>query len=498
VIALFSGAYAAVPVSTWSSPFDDADVEDYLIGSDSTKKYTNLVFSIAEFATVDVSAMTHFHMDVWTPDPTAAPAVFKVKLVDFGADDAFGGGDDVEHELIFDENTMNTEAWVSIDVPLASFTGLTTRANLAQLILSGDPNTVYVDNIYFYDSGLPTEPLVPAPTPTVDPGNVLSLFSGAYTSATTVDAWSTGSDLADVEDFLVGSDSTKKYTNLVFAIAEFATSPLDASAMTRFHMDVWTPDPTDAPAVFNVKLVDLGADGNFGGGDDVEDELTFDESTMNTGAWVEIDVALADFTGLTTTGHLAQLIISGDPNTVFVDNIYFYVPPPSEPPAPAPTPTEDPDSVISLYSDAYTDVPVDTWSTVWDNADVADVLIGADNAKKYTNFVFAGIEFLNPGPEIDASTMTHFHIDIWTADPTAAPAVFKIKLVNDVTGTLSEHELTFNDASSPPLATGSWVSFDIPLTDFTGLAGTDKLGQLILVSDPGPNTVWVDNVYFHK
>ncbi|MBS3768156.1 MAG: T9SS type A sorting domain-containing protein [Candidatus Cloacimonetes bacterium] len=32
---------------------------------------------------------------------------------------------------------------------------------------------------------------------------------------------------------------------------------------------------------------------------------------------------MSDFTNLTTTGHLAQLIISGDPNTVYVDNVYF-------------------------------------------------------------------------------------------------------------------------------------------------------------------------------
>ena len=167
-------------------------------------------------------------------------------------------------------------------------------------------------------------PLIPAPTPTPDPVDVLSLFSGAYTSATMVDTWSAGWDNADVDDYLIGSDSTKKYTNLVFAGIEFAVAPLDASAMTHFHMDVWTPDPTNAPAVFKVKLVDFGANGVYGGLDDVEHELTFDESTMNTGSWVSVEVPLADFTGLTTRAHLAQLLISGDPNTVFVDNIYFH------------------------------------------------------------------------------------------------------------------------------------------------------------------------------
>ena len=103
-------------------------------------------------APVDASEMTHFHMDLWTPDATADPAAFKVKLVDFGADGAYDGGDDVEHELTFTAATtpaLETGTWVSLDIPLSDFTGLTTRGAIAQLIISGDPNTVYVDNIYF-------------------------------------------------------------------------------------------------------------------------------------------------------------------------------------------------------------------------------------------------------------------------------------------------------------------------------------------------------------
>ena len=91
--------------------------------------------------------MTHIHMDFWTPDPTADPAVFKVKLVDIGADGAFGGGDDVEHELILNAAStppLATGTWVSFDIPLSDFTGLTTKGAIAQLIISGNPNTVFL------------------------------------------------------------------------------------------------------------------------------------------------------------------------------------------------------------------------------------------------------------------------------------------------------------------------------------------------------------------
>jgi hypothetical protein len=90
-------------------------------------------------------------MDVWTPDPTASPAVLKIKLVDFGANGVWdGGGDDTEHELNIDHNTMTTGSWVSIELPLSDFVNLTTRGHLAQLIISGSLSTVYVDNVYLH------------------------------------------------------------------------------------------------------------------------------------------------------------------------------------------------------------------------------------------------------------------------------------------------------------------------------------------------------------
>lgn len=502
VISLFSDAYTDHPVGAWSTDWDQADVEDYLIGSDNTKKYTNLNFAgiLFESPTVDASTMSHFHMDVWTPDPTAAPAQFKIKLVDFGPNNTYdaGGVDDSEHELAFGETTMNSEEWVSIDVPLSAFTGLTGTANLAQMIISGDPNTVYVDNVYFYDAGLPTEPENPAPTPTVPSAYVVSLYSDAYTSHPVV-SWSAGWDQADVEDYLIGSDNTKKYSNLNFAGIDFTSPTLDASAMTYFHMDVWTPDPTASPAVFNVKLVSFGADGAYQGGDDSEHELVFDETTMNTGSWVSIDVPLSAFTNLAETGHLAQMVISGDPNTVWVDNIYFYTPPPSEPTSSAPTPTDAPADVFSIFSNAYTSTPFDVWSSQWDNADVADFTIGSDDLKKYYNLVFSIAEYTSTGTQ-DISTYTHFHIDVWTPDATDGSSAFKIKLVDfgpngiwDAAGDDTEHELTFDQAT---MSTGSWVSFDIPLADFTGLTTTEHFAQLILSGTYG--TVFVDNIYFHK
>jgi hypothetical protein len=331
VISLFSNAYTNVPVGTWSASWDQADLADQQIAGNDTKKYSNLVFAGIEFTNpvVNAATMTHFHMDIWTPDSTTAPKAFKVKLVDFGANGVYGGGDDKESELSFTRSStpsLVTGSWISIDVPLSAFSGLPTRTAIAQMILSGDLSTVFLDNVYFYKAAAPQAPTTAAPTPTYPSADAISLFSNAYTNVT-VDTWSAGWDQADVTDQTIAGNDTKKYSNLIFAGIEFTSRRVNASAMTHFRVDLWTPDATSAPAAFKVKLVDFGANGAFGGGDDVEHELTFTAATtpaLATGSWVTLDIPLTRFTGLVTKGNLAQLIISGDLKTVFVDNVLFH------------------------------------------------------------------------------------------------------------------------------------------------------------------------------
>ena len=506
VISLFSDTYDDVTVDTWSADWDAADLTDIEIAGNPVKLYTNLSYAGIEFVsqTVDATGMDYFRMDLWTPDGTA-PAAFRVKLVDFGADGAFGGGDDSEHEAtITAAEGLAPEEWVQLDLWLDDFTNLASRANLAQLIISGDPNTVYVDNVYFRQGAAPPsapEPVEPAPTPEDAAAGVISLFSDAYDDVS-VDTWSAPWDQAQVEDVEVAGDAVKKYTGLSFAGIEFTSATLDASGMTHFRMDIWTPDATAAPAAFKVKLVDFGADGAHGGGDDSEHEVTITAAEgLASEAWVQLDLSLNDFTNLASRANLAQLILSGDPNTVYLDNVYFRqsaAPPPApEPVAPAPTPVDAATDVISLFSDAYDDVSVDTWSADWDQAEVEDVEVAGDAVKKYTGLSFAGIEFTSA--TLDASGMTHFRMDIWTPDETAAPAAFKVKLVDfgadgvwspDVDDT--EHELTLT--ADDGLMTGEWVRLDLPLADFTNLASSEHLAQLIISGDP--NTVYVDNVYF--
>lgn len=165
-------------------------------------------------------------------------------------------------------------------------------------------------------------PATGAPAPVHTAANVISLYSDAFPNVT-VDKWSADWDVADVSDVTVGGNPTKKYSGLSYAGIEFITQTVNATDMTHFHMDVWAGEGQ----FIRVKLVDFGADGAFQGGDDVEHELTFTALTtpaFATGSWISLDLPLSTFTALTTRGHVAQLIISGNTPTVYVDNIYFH------------------------------------------------------------------------------------------------------------------------------------------------------------------------------
>jgi hypothetical protein len=175
------------------------------------------------------------------------------------------------------------------------------------------------------------------------------------------------------------------------------------------------------------------------------------------------------------------------------------------PTSPAPAPTLPAGSVISMFSNAYNDVPIDTWLTDWsrDFADLTEFQIQGDDVKAYTNLIFAGIEFITP--TIDASGMTHFHLDVWLS---TGSSLFKLKFVDfgddgkfGGTGDNadSEGEITFSTAGSPPLVIGSWVGLDVPLESLMGdgkLRSRKNLAQLIVSGTR--NTAFLDNLYYYK
>lgn len=340
-----------------------------------------------------------------------------------------------------------------------------------------------------------------APVPTRDASNVISIFSDAYTNVPVIHYngyFAPFQTTLGQDDININGDNIIKYTDLNFVATEFYSPTVNATGMSYFHVDIQVEDSSVDPGDFiRIELVDFGSDASFGGGNDTSGTYTINSSVLTAGSWISLDIPLTSFPGLINRDNLAQILFVSDAtiSTILVDNMYFYTEPTS-PTVAAPAPTEPAANVISLFSDSYTNVTVDTFRTSWSSGPtvLTDEVVAGNNIKKYENLGFAGIE--TTSSTIDASAMTHFHIDTWSADYTS----FAIKLVDFGSdnafggGDDTEHEITFTNPG-----TGQWQSFDIPLTDFINLTNTSNIAQYVIVAQPFENAdVFIDNMYFYN
>lgn len=164
----------------------------------------------------------------------------------------------------------------------------------------------------------------------------------------------------------------------------------------------------------------------------------------------------------------------------------------------APTPPDrNAEDVISIYSDAYTDISIGSFSADFDDSSVEEVMIDGNATLKidFTNFL--GIDFSNN--KQDASQFTHFHLDFWTSSTDLDGKVFNSKFSQwgGGDGEVSAFELPINTATTPAIESGTWVSIDVPISAWTNAPQTrDDLAQFILTSNL--DIVFVDNIYLYK
>jgi hypothetical protein len=198
--------------------------------------------------------------------------------------------------------------WKSYDIQLSNFIGLSSRAHLAQLILSGTTSTVYVDNVYFFKA---TMPINAAPTPTKPANTVTSLFSNAYINVPNIDWFPNWNQTTIVSDLFIEGNLTKKYTNMNYEGVQFS-SPVNASAATHLHIDLWTPNCTS----FDVFLINTGLVTK-------EQKVTL---TPTLAGWNSFDIPLASYNTI-ALNNINQIKTSSLPfgtGIVYLDNLYFY------------------------------------------------------------------------------------------------------------------------------------------------------------------------------
>ena len=157
----------------------------------------------------------------------------------------------------------------------------------------------------------------------------------------------------------------------------------------------------------------------------------------------------------------------------------------------APTPpSRQPDDVISLYSDVYTNIELSELNPGWgQTTTLTEVQVEGNNTWFYNDLNYTGI-VTDYGNATDVSAMEFVHFDYWTPDAT----VLGLKLVNTsyADGDPLKEDIEFVD----PISLGEWVSVDISLAEYT----TDVSGITQLLYDTTGNNaiVYVDNLYFYR
>jgi len=180
----------------------------------------------------------------------------------------------------------------------------------------------------------------------------------------------------------------------------------------------------------------------------------------------------------------------------------------------APVPTRPAANVVSLFSDAYTNVPVRHYNGFFapfqttqggagsdpNNVDIqAPFADGSlDNIINYTMFNFVSIGMYETVSLVDVSAATHLHVDINVRENVDPGDFIRLSLESGTGGTISGGDFTLTSTMLNNVDANGWFSMDIPLSSFPGFNDPANLGQVFFISDNSISDIWVDNVYFYN
>ena len=478
VVSFYSDAYATAAMDEYFPSWIVGTVSDNPIDGNNTWKMDGLGFAaLANYGGIDLSTMEKMYIDYYTTQDVVGAKLF-VKLVDTN--------DDPNQELLLDLGAVTAGSWQTVEIDLsAQNTANIDLSTLTQVLIdpSTDGDTFFIDNWYFA-KGSPTTPAA-APTtapaaPTLDAADVISFYSDSYTNIAFGEYFPSWSQ-ATVTDYPIDGNNIWKMEALNFAsVTQYGG--VDLSGMNKMYIDYWTTQDVVGAKLF-VKLVDTND----------SQEVLLDLGAVTAGSWQTVEVDLtAQNTANIDLSTVTQFLIdpSTDGGTFFIDNWYFANVPEPGPSTSAPTPpARNAADVISLYSDAYTDV-ASNFDAGWCGANsVSEISVAGNATTAYLGNACQGI-VLNAG--VDASAFTNLHVDIYIeAGTDLTSSVFNLKFVNQPGG--GALEMNLNVASSPALIAGQWLSVDLTV-DLTNFTGFKEFG----ITSNLNNKVWYDNLYAYK
>lgn len=265
---------------------------------------------------------------------------------------------------------------------------------------------------------------------------------------------------------VVGSGGKTVYVDNIYF---YTDATADTQAPTAFTATLGTIKSDEVQLVLN-------ATDNSGA---VFFDITYGSTTLHASAASGVSTTYA-VTGLTGSTGYSFSVVAKDRsgNTVSSGAIVVNATTLAALPA-APTPTVDAAKVISIFSDAYTNVSGTNFYPTWSQTTVASqVSLGGNATMKYSNYNYQGIEL---GSHIDVSAMTKLHVDIYPTTETS------VRLTPISPG----KELP---TSLGTLTANQWNSFDVLLSTYTGVVKTDIFQFKFDGGTSGE--FYMDNLYF--
>ncbi|MDP5157613.1 MAG: glycosyl hydrolase family 16 [Flaviramulus sp.] len=156
VISIYSDTYTNVPVDFFNGfwePFQTTQSSEFAIGGNNMINYTNFNFVGNQFAnpTVDATQKSNVHVNMYIPNSVPANMDFLITLVDFGPDQADGGGDDTRQQVFFDKSLWVPDTWITLEFPVT----MDNKNNIGLIIYENinfsSLSNWYLDNVYFYE-----------------------------------------------------------------------------------------------------------------------------------------------------------------------------------------------------------------------------------------------------------------------------------------------------------------------------------------------------------
>lgn len=485
VISVFSDAYTNINVDYYNgywAPFQTTQSADFTVNGDHVLNYSNFNFVGIQVTspTVNIASKAFLHLDIYLPDNLNPGATFKVRLLDFGANGAPGGGDDVSDIVSYTAPTLVARSWISLDIPFSSLPLLTTKGHFGQIIFEGvNISSFFADNIYFWSN--PVVPTTAAPVPNRPAANVLSIFSDSYTNLPGSDFFPNWGQSTVVTQTPIAGNNTLKYANFNYQGLQLASSQ-NLSSYQYLHLDYYSANA----GTLNVYLI--SPPGSPGGSAPWEKAFSL---SVPTAGWNSIDIPLSHFTPIVALNSVFQFKFDGGGGSeIYLDNIYFWQIPPV-PPVAAPVPNYPAADVISIYSDSYTNVGGTDYFPNWgQTTQYAQVPISGNNAIRYSNFNYQGIQF---GSNQNVSSYQYLHVDYYSA--TATTLNIYLICPPGSAGGQAPWEKAY--PLTVPTAAG-WNSVDIPLSHFTPIVALNNTFQLKFDGGTGSQTFYLDNILFRR